>query len=128
LELQLASTNDRNKRLENELAALRQNYKDKATTDNARDNKDIQDKYFVNPYSVSLSAQCGGTNREPKKILLHKNTQTPFSGNSPHTNSINQLSPANTSSDPAIHEATSAHKRLEKTENDGTTHNRNPNR
>jgi DNA gyrase/topoisomerase IV subunit A len=78
LELQLAPTNDRNKRLENELAALRQNYKDKATTDNARDNKDIQDKYFVNPYSVSLSAQCGGTNREPKKILLHKNTQNPL--------------------------------------------------
>jgi DNA gyrase/topoisomerase IV subunit A len=42
LELQLASTNDRNKRLENELAALRQNYKDKAITDNARDNKDIK--------------------------------------------------------------------------------------
>ena len=42
LELQLASTNDRNKRLEDELEALRQNYKDKATTDNAHENKGIQ--------------------------------------------------------------------------------------
>ena len=61
LELQLASTNDRNKWLENKLAALRKNYKDKATTDNARDNKDNKDNYFEIPYSVSLSAQCGGT-------------------------------------------------------------------
>ena len=49
---------------------------------------------------------------EPNKILLHENTQTPFSGNSPHTKSINQLSPAKTSSDPAIHEATPAHQLL----------------
>ena len=52
------------------------------------------------------------TNPEPKKILLRENTPTPFSGNRPHTNSINQLSPANTSSDSAIHEATPAHQLL----------------
>jgi hypothetical protein len=77
LELQLPSTNDRNKWLENELAALRQNYKDKATTDNARDNKDIQDKYFVNPYIVSLSAQCGEQTPNPRKSCFAKTPQSP---------------------------------------------------
>jgi hypothetical protein len=59
---------------------------------------------------------------EPQKILLHENTQTPFSGNSPHTNSINQLSPGNTSSDPESRRNPCtpiiATKRLEKTEID----------
>jgi hypothetical protein len=54
--MQIASTNERNKRLEDEIIALRQSYKDKATMDNARDNKNIQEKRFENPYSVSLSA------------------------------------------------------------------------
>ncbi len=47
-----------------ELEALRQNYKDKATTDNARGNKGIQDKNFVN---LHTSTQCGGTNPESNK-------------------------------------------------------------
>jgi hypothetical protein len=112
LELQLASTNDRNKRLEDELEALRQNWKDKATTDNERGNKGIQDKYFVNPYRVSLSAQCGETNPKPNKILLYEKNQTPLSGSSLHTNSINQTPPANISYDPVMQKVTPAHQLL----------------
>jgi hypothetical protein len=44
--------------------------------------------------------------------MVHESNQTPFSGSSLHTNSINQTSPANTSSDPAMHKVTPAHQLL----------------
>ena len=68
---------------------------------------------FLNPYSVSLSAQCGEQTPNPRKSCFSKTPQPPSQEiDRIQIPCINQLSPANTSSDSAIHEAIPAHQLL----------------
>ena len=78
MESQLASLNDRNKRLEEEILTVRKYYLDKITKYNANDTKGTQVK------------QSGDINRISNRALLDQNKQTISSQSNQYADPVSQ--------------------------------------